>query len=343
LKLVADIKEESKEKPDKFGPDFKSIITNINAENIVKMIEPEFEFQDIVVDGLNFTDFFSSIISSFPIDVDRMDYLLRDSYFSGVNYGLYDLSRLFMSLLPVVKEKKVKIALKESGLESVVRFIQSRTHLYNQIYYHKTNRSANKLLDFCCRELLENKKSLVNSKSYKELEHFYWTNSDELFLWNTLEKIIDKKSIEYQVLLELQQRRLWKRVYEKTFLKDEFNKVFEKNVKQHVALISEKLKDMEPNLYSTVDVVFSPSMKDAEKSKISYFFKEGESYGLNENFWEANSVFQLNKIRYTEVFVRIYLRRDFSNAKQYMEQKQKILRGAKIEINALESLFAAKQ
>lgn len=339
LKLVKDLKRESKDNKHKFGSEYKKIIENIRGENIVKMIEPEFDFPGIKIGKYDFTNFFSSIISSFPIDVDRMDYLLRDSYFSGVNYGLYDLSRLFMSLLPIETEKDIKIALKESGLESVIRFIQSRTHLYNQIYYHKTNRSANKLLDFCCRNLISEKDSLIKSTTYKELEDFYWTNSDELFLWNTLQERMPEKGVERDALNELLQRRLWKRVYEKTFFKNEVSKELKKKIEVQVKKIAEDLRRLEPKYYSTVDLVFSPSMKDADKSKISFFYKEDEEYRLEEKFWENKKRFQLEKINYTEIFVRIYLKRDFTSADEYKSHKQAILKGARKSINELEALL----
>jgi HD superfamily phosphohydrolase len=150
------------------------------------MIEPAFNaVEKIEIDGIDYTDFFNSIISSFPLDADRMDYLYRDSYFSGVKYGLYDLSRLLMSFIPVNDNGKVTLAIKESGIDSVIRFIQSRTHLYNQVYFHKTNRAANCMLDFACRKL-DDTKPILQAQNYSEFESFYWNNSDELFLWNLL-------------------------------------------------------------------------------------------------------------------------------------------------------------
>lgn len=342
LKLIAKLKEESKNNTYKFTEENSGIIEKINAENIVKMIEPDFQFEPIKFNGYDFTNYFSSIISSFPIDVDRMDYLLRDSYFSGVNYGLYDLSRLFMSLLPVAlkADKKVTIALKESGLDSIVRFIQSRTHLYNQIYYHKTNRSANKLLDFCCRTLISDTTSLIEAKNYQKLEDFYWSNSDELFLWFTLENKIPNNTVEYEVLQELKQRKLWKRIYEKKLFSDAFSSSQEDDIKKIIDRIKVKLKNIEnaKSIYATIDLAFSPSMKDAGKSKIVYFYKEGPTYKLDTNFWEGEN-YQLKKIKFTEVFVRIYLRRSFKSPKEYTEQSKIINEEIAAEVKELESLF----
>lgn len=342
LKLINKLKDESKSNSYKFTDENKNIIEKINPENIVKMIEPDFEFNEIKFDGHDFTNYFSSIISSFPIDVDRMDYLLRDSYFSGVNYGLYDLSRLFMSLIPVAlkSDKKVTIALKESGLDSIIRFIQSRTHLYNQIYYHKTNRSANKLLDFCCRNIIDENSSLIDATNYDELEKFYWENSDELFLWSTLEDKVKPGTVENVVLQELKQRKLWKRIYERKFFSDAFSGDQEKEINTLISAIKSKLKKIEDEskIYSTIDIAFSPSMKDANKSKIGYFHKEGPTYKLDLKFWESEN-YQLKKIKFTEAFIRIYLRREFSSPEEYSKQSKIVNDYIKTEIEQLEALF----
>ncbi len=80
-----------------------------------------------------------------------------------------------MSFIPVLEDKAVSLCVKESGLDSIIRFIQSRTHLYNQVYFHKTNRSANVMLDFACQKLSKST-SIISATTYDELEDFYWNN-----------------------------------------------------------------------------------------------------------------------------------------------------------------------
>lgn len=70
-----------------------------------------------------------SLISS-QMDADRMDYLLRDAYFTGVNYGTFDLERI----LRVLRPYKGQIVVKESGMHAVEHYLMSRYQMYWQIY-----------------------------------------------------------------------------------------------------------------------------------------------------------------------------------------------------------------
>ncbi len=81
------------------------------------------------------------IISS-QIDADRMDYLLRDSYFTGTTYGHYDLQRILRTL----RVYDGKIVYKESGVQAIENYILARYHMYWQVYYHPTARSYEQLL-----------------------------------------------------------------------------------------------------------------------------------------------------------------------------------------------------
>jgi HD superfamily phosphohydrolase len=82
-----------------------------------------------------------SLISS-QLDADRMDYLLRDAYNTGVKYGQFDLGRLFR-LLRVVDGN---IVFKESGIREIENYIVGRYHMYWQLYFHPTSRSYEMIL-----------------------------------------------------------------------------------------------------------------------------------------------------------------------------------------------------
>ncbi len=78
----------------------------------------------------------TSIISS-QIDADRLDYLLRDSYNTGVVYGINDLERLFRT----AKVINNTICFKKSALKELEIYLLSRICMYDKVYFHPTGRS----------------------------------------------------------------------------------------------------------------------------------------------------------------------------------------------------------
>ncbi|GEK35042.1 HD domain-containing protein [Kurthia sibirica] len=92
-----------------------------------------------------------SLISS-QIDADRMDYLQRDAYFTGVSYGHFDMERI----LRVMRPLQDQIVIKSSGMHAIEDYIMSRYQMYWQVYFHPVSRSAEVIL----RKTLERAKDL---------------------------------------------------------------------------------------------------------------------------------------------------------------------------------------
>jgi len=82
-----------------------------------------------------------SLVSS-QMDADRMDYLLRDAYYTGVNYGTFDLERI----LRVLRPYQGRIVVKESGMHAVEDYLMSRYQMYWQVYFHPVTRSSEIIL-----------------------------------------------------------------------------------------------------------------------------------------------------------------------------------------------------
>jgi len=81
----------------------------------------------------------SQLISG-EIDVDRMDYLLRDSYFAGVPYGQFDLDRLISSLTFCTESSlnQFLLAIDGEAVPTYESFLLARVHMFSQIYFHKS-------------------------------------------------------------------------------------------------------------------------------------------------------------------------------------------------------------
>ena len=93
----------------------------------------------------------SQLVSS-QLDADRMDYLLRDAYFTGTSYGQYDLERILRTLRVHDGET---IVVKKSGVYAVENYIMARYHMYWQVYYHPVARSFECLLHALFRRVKE--------------------------------------------------------------------------------------------------------------------------------------------------------------------------------------------
>lgn len=91
---------------------------------------------DFFVDqGVDFRPILSQLVSS-EIDVDRMDYLERDSYFCGTNYGKIDTSWLMQNMTFHRKDDKMYLALNRRALYSFDDFLLSRHHMHLMVYCH---------------------------------------------------------------------------------------------------------------------------------------------------------------------------------------------------------------
>ncbi|KOO37324.1 HD domain-containing protein [Priestia koreensis] len=116
-----------------------------------------------------------SLISS-QIDADRMDYLQRDAYYTGVSYGHFDMERI----LRVMRPREDQVVIKHSGMHAVEDYIMSRYQMYWQIYFHPVTRSAEVILT----KILHRAKYLHQEYySFKqEPVHFYSLFEEEISL-----------------------------------------------------------------------------------------------------------------------------------------------------------------
>ena len=83
--------------------------------------------------------FLHDILSS-QLDADRLDYLLRDNLMTGSRYGDYDLNWLLHAL--TIDTASEHLAVTWKGVSAVEAYLQSRYHMYHNVYFHKVVRSA---------------------------------------------------------------------------------------------------------------------------------------------------------------------------------------------------------
>ena len=124
--------------------------------------------------------FFHQLISS-QLDVDRLDYLNRDSFFTGVSEGTIGAERI-IKLLDLVNDE---VVVEEKGIYSIENFLNARRLMYWQVYLHKTGLAADKMLVKIierARHLMTNNNpepNLISSISYHLANDFNPANDDD--------------------------------------------------------------------------------------------------------------------------------------------------------------------
>ena len=109
--------------------------------------------------------FFHQLVSS-QLDIDRLDYLRRDSLFTGVIEGMIGVERI-ISLLTIHKDQLV---VEEKGIMSIENFLNARRLMYWQVYLHKTTLSAERMVSSIIKRaqnLEKSGESLPASESLK--------------------------------------------------------------------------------------------------------------------------------------------------------------------------------
>jgi HD superfamily phosphohydrolase len=102
--------------------------------------------------------FLHQLISG-QLDVDRMDYLSRDSFYSGVSEGVIGYDRI----LKMLAVHNGQLVVEEKGIYSVEKFLVARRQMYWQVYLHKTVMAAEKMLV----KILERVRAIYNENDGK--------------------------------------------------------------------------------------------------------------------------------------------------------------------------------
>jgi hypothetical protein len=87
--------------------------------------------------------FYNDVLAS-QLDADRFDYLLRDNLMTGSQYGAFDLGWLVQAL--TIDPATDRLAVTHKGVSAVENYLQSRYHMYRNVYFHKVVRSAEGML-----------------------------------------------------------------------------------------------------------------------------------------------------------------------------------------------------
>ena len=238
----------------------KIILGETELNQVLTEVSPRLP-EDIVsiIEHDHPNDILNQIISG-QLDADRMDYLLRDSYFSATSYGQFDLERILRTMrVRKIDENKKALVVKYTGIHSVEDYIMARYQMYWQVYYHPVARSYeavfiqlfNRLKDIFKdnKEYFSDMKVLIPflEKNVVSVEEYFKLDENSLLYCCSL--IQDKDDeIAADLARRLQNRRLFEYVdYSEENLAQIKNMLKEQNLDEKYYL---RVENVEASVYS---------------------------------------------------------------------------------------------
>ena len=238
----------------------KIILGNTELNAILRGVSEKLPLDIVsIIQHTHENDILNQIVSG-QLDADRMDYLLRDSYFTATSYGQFDLERILrtMRVRKTAEGRKV-IVVKYTGIHSVEDYIMARYQMYWQVYYHPVARSYeavfiqlfNRLKDIfkVDKDYFEDMKVLIPFLEKSEVSVDEYFKLDENSLLYCCALIQDKEDkIAADLAKRLQNRRLFEYVdYNEENLAQIKNMLKENNFDERYYL---KIENIEASVYS---------------------------------------------------------------------------------------------
>ncbi len=229
--------------------------------------------------------FLHSLISG-QLDMDRLDYLGRDSFYTGVSEGVVGSERI-ISMLNV---KDDKLVVEQKGIYSVEKFIIARRLMYWQVYLHKTVVAADILLTNTMKRASELANAGVSLFATPSLEYFLENHVTEQMFRNdpqVLQKFVqlDDSDIisaiktwqnSHDKVLSLLARNLVNRRLPKILLSDKAFSGEELREKQEQVNAVFQLKSGESAYFATTNMIKNDAYQVEKSPGIKILMKSGE-------------------------------------------------------------------
>jgi HD superfamily phosphohydrolase len=147
---------------------------------------------NIVRGKLSKKSYLSQLLNS-TIDVDQLDYLMRDAYYTGVAYGMIDLQRLLQTIMI----HKGNLTMMRKGVNVVENILMARALMYSSVYFHKTVRIPELMLS----------KALEEIPDAEPFEFFRMTDAEIMTSLKTMGRF------QQEIITRLKYRDLFKQAY----------------------------------------------------------------------------------------------------------------------------------
>lgn len=281
-------------------PHIRSILDGVDAdfaEDVVSVIAKKPKFPLLV-----------SLISS-QLDVDRMDYLLRDALHTGVSYGRYEVERL----IRIMRPEGDRIVIKPSGLHTVEQYLLARYFMYSQVYLHPDTMGVDVLL----RKTLMRARDLFSMNELgfisKEIAPFFEKDTEKITIQEYLG--LDENGFMHALIRWGEE--------EDPILKDLASRFLNRRLLGSIALKQEMTVDGLIELQTSFDARGIPSEYYLSYKPISisgYLYKEGIKYlssqgGLVDVYDESALIRSLQP----ETKYRLYYPKDWMLEQRFQE------------------------
>lgn len=166
----------------------------------------------------------SSIVCG-DVDVDRMDYLVRDAYYTGVAYGIVDLPRLV---------EKIRfldgVVIEEGGIRAVESLLISRFLMYPSVYYHHVSRIATKMFERAMERVIEKGVNLETLLEMNDCEAMWLLKEHEPDFYSMIRNrklfkravYVGRESVDLREILKMNERRAEKKIAEMAGVDEKF-------------------------------------------------------------------------------------------------------------------------
>ena len=262
---------------------------------LMKKFDPEYPIYSYLIDS--------------DLDVDKIDYLLRDSMHTGVAYGSIDVDRLIRT---ITVDDEGKLAVLEKGKHAVENLMIARYHMYQTVYYHKTVAAFELMLRKIYDLLLKEKQVygledlLKKCKEEQAADIFHY---DDGYLLQTMQKYDGENSFLKDLIDMIWRREPLKKVCEEQALTEKK----ERGTKLSV-IATQKVREL---LADYIDIdsdwIFHMEVPPIKFSESPIMVKrEGKFIRLDED--ETSIMRILAKQSYTSS--RVYTKDDYKDAVQ---------------------------
>lgn len=185
-------------------------IINKDLEISAILTSEEREFAVEMIQGKATRDFRRDIVSS-DLDADKMDYLLRDSYFAGVKYGAYDLDKIVESCRVHTERDESYLAISDQGIYALEQLLLARHHMTQQVYRHRVRSISDAMI---VRGI-----ELAIREGNQELEQLYQYDETPEFIKNYTEYHDERLIDVLKNCNEEKTRNIFERLYKRKLFK----------------------------------------------------------------------------------------------------------------------------